>query len=117
MVFRFLVLTIAMAFVALGNCQALAQEDISVLFVGNPEGPRMADFTSFLEKYFSKVGALAAKDFTPDAANGFDVVIFDYKLKDPKMPDLPLNYDKASVLISSGGALFNRELKLKIDWL
>ena len=107
--------------------------ELRVLYTGDPENDRTADFTRFLEEHFAHVGSTSYETFTAEDADGYDVVIFDwptiyprdengevlrdnFSLKMPGAPRLPADWDKPSILIGSAGQrLFDR--RSKFDWL
>jgi hypothetical protein len=113
----FVVITLALLLLLSAWSGAEEKADMAILFVGMPDTERTAEFMSFLGEHFREVGFTASETFVPERADPYDVVVFDYMWGFKKVPDLPLDYDRASVLIASGGGLFNKELKLKIDWL
>jgi hypothetical protein len=108
--------------------------DLKVLYAGNPGSDREKDFRSFLEKHFAKVGTADYREFSPDRAKGYDVVILDWtsiyprdehgkieprinRLNSPTPPKLPADYDRPTILIGAAGAYVAQPLRLKIDWL
>jgi hypothetical protein len=99
---------------------------LKVLYAGVPDSTRTKDFVSFLESQFTKVGTAPYTEFSPKLADGFDVVVFDAGAKPnrkddeiglPKPPNLPRDFDRATVLIGGAGTNIALSLKLKIDWL
>lgn len=101
-----------------------AKISLRVLYAGVPAAPRTTEFVAFLEKHFAKVGQAPYSQFTPKMAEGYDVVIFDAEAKPtdssiglPKAPKLPMDYDRATVLVAGAGVMAVLPLKTKIDWL
>jgi hypothetical protein len=109
---------------ALNESEPTEKTKIRVLYAGVPEDPRTAEFVAFLEKHFVLVGTTSYSAFTPKDADGYDVVVFDAEPKPstnaiglPPSPHLPLDFDRASVLVGGAGVLATMPLKLKLDWL
>jgi hypothetical protein len=104
--------------------QGDAKIKLRVLYAGVPGDARTVEFVAFLEKHFTKVGQASYSQFQPKMADGYDVVLFDAEPKPtpghiglPSSPNLPEDYDRASVLIAGAGVLAVRQLQTKIDWL
>jgi len=96
----------------------------------------MADFERFLTEHFATVGTASLEEFTAQDADDYDVVILDwvsiyprdengnidrenFQLRMPRFPELPKDYDKATVMISSVAARVggHPNHQLKFDWL
>jgi hypothetical protein len=98
---------------------------LRVLYAGRPGDARTAEFVAFLGQHFAKVGEVSYSDFEPKMADGYDVVVFDAASKRmtpnslglPKRPNLPPDYDRASVLIGGAGVMAVMPLQPKLDWL
>jgi len=98
--------------------------NVRVLYAGVLDDPRTTEFVGFLEQHFVSVGRTSYSDFTPKDADGYDVVVFDAEPKPtintiglPRAPNLPSDYDRASILVGGAGVLATMPLKLKLDWL
>lgn len=135
--------------------QTQNKQDISVLYVGfNPEKEmpaelpkgwlderfneeyktRMPSFVEYLDKYFSKVGSIDAREYTAEISNKYDVTIFDESVKpikervvhtDPETGKflsmeraiyLPEDYDRPSIFIGHTADVLGRSLGSKLDW-
>jgi hypothetical protein len=106
--------------------------DLKVLYAGAPESRRTTEFTEFLGKTFTEVGAVELKSLDAKAAAKYDVVIIDspspYRkttetrvagsgFKMPEAPKLTTAFTKPAILMgAAGGAVLNR-LEIKLDWL
>jgi hypothetical protein len=108
--------------------------NLKVLYAGNPGSDREKDFTSLLERHFTRVAAMSYEAFKERDAKDHDVVILDWtsiyprdehgaiakeftSLKSPKAPKLSGSYDRPTILIGAAGISAVRPLKLKLDWL
>jgi hypothetical protein len=127
---RYGVLTAVLAALAASGQTASAAEkiDLKVLYAGNPGSPRAKDFVSFLGRHFARVAETNYEKFKPQAARGFDVVIFDWtsigardkdgiSLPSPMSPKLSRDFDRPAVLIGAAGGSVAEQLRLKINWL
>ncbi len=130
---------LAILILLLASSSAFASEDrqdIDVLYAGKPGSERMADFERFLAEHFAAVGTTSLETFTSEDADAYDVVILDwvsifprdkdgrinrenFQLRLPRFPELPKDYDKATVMISSVAARVggHANQQLKFDWL
>lgn len=129
-----------------------AKEKVSVLYVGgspdiNTIGldisdsvaiaksakMRMADFTRFLKKRFTKVTAIEGKDYTPEMSDAYDVTVFDGKPKAvrPEIREydadgrviqferpayLPSDFNRAAICIAEMSEDLGRSIGTKNDW-
>ena len=128
----------AVANVSLGEPQEAAaaiaveqvkKQDVKVLYAGNPEHERTADFEKFLKQHFTEVGVTSFEKVTPESAKDYDVIIFDWSkilmkdangalsLKMPKRPDLPKDFRPPMILIGGSGVQVAEKLGAKIHWL
>ena len=120
---------LAALLLAITACASPAAQEPSkiplrVLYAGVPEDARTAEFLDFLREHFTTVGSTPYTGFKPAQADDYDVVIFDAEAKLsantiglPTPPNLPLDYDRASVLVSGAGVAAAYSLQLKLDWL
>ncbi|MBV8879459.1 MAG: hypothetical protein JO332_05830 [Planctomycetaceae bacterium] len=121
--------TISVVAMALGGCaepSARSPEKINlkILYAGVLGDARTTEFVSFLKHHFVTVGETSYSDFKPDAADRYDVVIFDAEAKVnpqsiglPSAPQVPPDFERASVLVGGAGVLAAFPLRLKLDWL
>jgi hypothetical protein len=103
--------------------------DLKVLYAGAPESRRTKDFTEFLGKTFTEVGAVELKSLDAKAAAKYDVVIVDspspYRagtdtrsaFKMPESPKLALDFTKPTILMGAAGGVVLGDLKIKLQWL
>ena len=91
---------------------------------GRPGDARTTEFVAFLGQHFVKVGEASYSAFEPKMADEYDVVLFDAAREKttntiglPPRPKLPLDYDRASVLIGGAGVMAVMPLQSKLDWL
>ena len=108
-----------------GGASAADKQHISVLYAGASGSQRESAFLEFLRQHFTRVGSADAASFSPAAAEGYQVVILDWKplyangkyLGGLPTVDLPDDYDRATIMIGGlGGNIGGRE-KLLLDWL
>lgn len=106
----------------------IPKQDLAVLYAGDPDGARTADFEEFLGKHFKNVGTTSYEEFEPEAMEGYDVVIFDWgkvyfrenesgRLQLPKVPKLPKDFSRPMVLIGSPGIRIAEQFGARLDWL
>lgn len=114
------------AMAAFGICAAAngqAKLPLKILYAGIEKDDRTPGIMDFLKEHFERVGFAPFTEFKPEMADGYNVVIFNAPMPRgrnvpmPRAPKLPKDFNRASVLIASGGANVARELNLKIDWL
>jgi hypothetical protein len=106
--------------------------DLKVLYAGAPESRRTKDFTEFLGKTFTEVGAVELKSLDAKAAAKYDVVIVDSPtpylseaesrragtgFKMPEAPKLTTDFTKPTILMGAAGGRVLGELKIKLNWL
>lgn len=97
--------------------------DLAVLYVGSQDGPRTADFVTFLRRHFATVGTAVYPTFQAQEADPYDVVVLDVEMH-PKensigigpQPKLPADYARATVLVNGPGVIVAEKLGSKIDW-
>ena len=97
--------------------------DLSILYAGAPGGEREKRFVEFLEAWFPEVQTISLEELSPKSAEGFDVVVADWKSRykngnyqqdaDPKVR-LDPRYSKPTICISSVGTAICGG---KLDWL
>lgn len=87
---------------------------LDVVYLGNPDSDRFADYGKFLEQHFQSVRTLPRDGFDPEAAGDADVVLLDWSQSDVdimKMKEVesPLGDRDAwrtpTVLLGSAGLL------------
>jgi hypothetical protein len=94
---------------------------LKVLYAGAPKSERAADFRSFLEGHFAKVGMADYLSLSAADTKDYDVVILDWPDLPPrdekgfKRPALDRDYDRPTMLIGGGTLAVGRDLQLKID--
>ena len=94
---------------------------LKVLYAGAPKSERTADFRSFLERHFAKVGLADYLSLSAADTKGYDVVILDWPDLPPrddkgfKRPALEADYDRPTILIGGGTLAVGRHLELKVD--
>ena len=82
--------------------------DLKVLYAGNLKSDRTADFRSFLEKQFTRVGVADYLSLRQEETKAYDVVILDWPDFPPRdngvfqHPALDQNYDRPTILIGGG---------------
>jgi hypothetical protein len=114
--------------------QADERFGLDVLYAGNPGSEREKDFTTLLNRYFTKVSATDYRRFTAESAKGHDVVILDWtsiyprdehgkiaekfdRLNSPDpIPQVTESYDRPTILIGAAGGWVAQRVRLKIDW-
>ncbi|AGA28364.1 protein-disulfide reductase DsbD domain-containing protein [Singulisphaera acidiphila] len=95
--------------------------NLRVLYAGDPKNARTADFRSFLEKHFTKVGLADYLSLGQAETKGYDVVILDWPGLPPRdqagfrHPALDRNYDRPTILIGGGSLGVGRSQQLKLD--
>ena len=107
--------------------------DLRVLYAGNPDSERMQDFERFLNEHFAKVTTADYREFTPETANDYDVVIFDWTsiyprdangkvtfdvagISSPKPPKLDRTFDRPVVMIGAAAGSIANQLQIAINW-
>ncbi len=103
------------------------KQDLRVLYAGDPDDERTADFGRFLSAHFAKVGVTSYKTVMPANMVDYDVVIFDWGkifdreknvLRRPRRKsELPRNYARPTVLIGAPGIRIAEGLGARLDWL
>lgn len=105
--------------------------DLKVLYAGNPGSERAHDFCSFLKTRFTQVESKDFQTLTDDAANGYDLVIFDWtsiyprdrlghllpldpSVTWPSPPKLSATFHRPSILVGAAGGVLASSLRLKI---
>ena len=92
-----------------------------VLYTGDPKSDRTADFRSFLEKHFTRVGLADYLSLRQADTKGYDVIILDWPDLPPrkdgvfKVPALGRDYDRPTILIGGGTLGVGRSQQLKLD--
>jgi hypothetical protein len=116
------------------SLSAAERFNVRVLYCGDPESQRQADFHAFLAQHFTQVTLRDLREFMEADAEGQDVVIFDWsmgydgkggidqaKRKRFRVPHVSMKFARPTILIAWAGgevATWHRNpLKLKIDWL
>ena len=107
-------LWIGVVLTAMGSSRGIAAEPrlpLNVLYVGNADTPRAAQFVEFLESQFERVEAVDRGKFDPADARDADVVLLDWSQRDTEVEDTvsPLgpreSWSKPTVLLGSAGLL------------
>lgn len=107
-------LWIGVVLMAIGSPRGIAGESrlpLNLLYVGNEDTPRAAQFVEFLESQFERVDAVDRGKFEPAAARDADVVLLDWSQRDTEVEEAvsPLgpreNWSKPTVLLGSAGLL------------
>lgn len=95
-----------------------------VLYAGTPDCERSRQFLALLGEHFAAVEFTDYSGFAPQRAEGFDVVVLDAHVRPtersiglPLRPELPDDYDRATVLIGAGGVNVAESFESKLDWL
>src|SRR5262245_62778785 len=127
LLFRFAAIAAALIIAAPNPALAGDKQPLRVLYAGCPGSQRETDFLAFLREQFAKAESCSAEKFKPEMADGFDVVLFDWRKivieKDGQvridLPQvaLPERYARATVLIGGMGGMMGNTNKLKLDWL
>lgn len=100
------------------SLSAAELDQLTVLYVGDPDSPRARDFTGFLELNVAKVGTAPRAAFDSKQAVNFDVVVLDWPQSGSTVgawtQGSPLgeraNWSKPTVLLGSAG------LNLAVVW-
>ncbi len=103
--------TFLLAMLVVGLCPAIELRDLKVLYVGNTNSARAADFAAFLSTNVARVEIAARNGFDPAKAAPFDVVLLDWSQSDsrgqfpPKKSPLGERnaWTKPTVLLGSAG--------------
>jgi hypothetical protein len=103
--------TFLLAMLVVGLCPAIELRDLKVLYVGNANSARAADFAAFLSTNVAQVEIAARYEFDPAKAGPFDVVLLDWSQSDsrgefpPKKSPLGERnaWTKPTVLLGSAG--------------
>ena len=116
---------VAVAGVALvlfaSTCWSAEPINLKVLYAGDPKSDRTADFRSFLEKHFTRVGLADYLSLRQADTKGYDVIILDWPDLPPreqgvfKHPALGRDYDRPTILIGGGTLGVGRSQQLKLD--
>ena len=81
--FIILALTITLSAASLSGAQAADDAanliDLKVLYAGHAGSERAKDFESFLTQHFREVATTSYSEFSPEQADDFDVVVFDWR--------------------------------------
>ena len=121
---------------ARGEEQAEAARPIAlrVLYAGNPESDRAADFEKLLKEHVAAVEIADYRKFEPAHADDFDVVIFDWsstyprdedgkinwgkehRFSPPQPPKLTREFRRPAVLIGAAGGGLTHSLDIAINW-
>ena len=129
----------ALAFVGVQAASTLGEQvpaeksPLRVLYAGKPGSEREADFAKFLGERFSTVKTGNYEKFSPDDAEDFDVVIFDWpsvyprdaagkvdfknqKMLTPKPPEIDGKFSRPTILIGAAGGGLAQKLNTAINW-
>jgi hypothetical protein len=93
--------------------------NLKLLYAGQPGSEREKEFVAFLSERFAQVKTADLARFTPNDANGSDVVLFDYAgdgFKAPR-PRLPQDYARATVAMGVIGAFICDQQGLKTGYM
>ena len=124
----------ALAFGAVLTAQAGVQDadappkaklQVRVLYAGDADHARTAQWRTFLGRYFEKVGTVAMSSLSRENAKDFDVVIIDspspYQpnrgFEMPKPARLPEDWARPTILMGAAGGSVIRSFRIKIGWL
>ncbi|MBV4360401.1 protein-disulfide reductase DsbD domain-containing protein [Pinibacter aurantiacus] len=149
---KYLVFLLAVAFssIAMAQSKSGAKQNLKILFVGGSANwsrehftsneemkqdtiRRIASFVEMLNKYFTSVTAIDAKDYQQKMSDNFDVTVFDGApkaiAKSATITDasgkvigyksaayLTEDFDKPTVFIGEMGEKLGRSIGLKADW-
>src|SRR5262245_57049274 len=80
-----------------GPVSAPDRQPLHVKYVAGANGERTADFKTFLEGEFAAVSVTTGRDFDPKAAEPYDVLIVDTRIRSP----LPADFTKPILLLGS----------------
>ena len=129
----------------------IKKSDLKILYVGGSSGievfgrntdsatvqkdamARTVSFEKMLKQYFKTVGIVQGKDYTMDLSDGYDVTIFDGKIKEltptkivrdangnvteyKKAAFLTEDFNRPAIVIAEMGEIFGRSIGLKTDW-
>jgi hypothetical protein len=118
-------LALALGYASSADAQAAKKIDLKVLYAGEEEKhPRTQDYMNFLKQHFTTVGYAPYTEFKPEMADAYQVVVFDAFADQtrggiglPRAPELPQDFNRASVLVAGAGVNVARKMNLKFDWL
>ncbi len=102
-----------------------AKLDLRVLYAGEPDHERTADWRRFLDGAVREVGVADVARLSRADTTGFDIVIVDTpppfddagKFKGRKVAELPGDWDRATVALGYGAGMILRNREIKLDWL
>jgi hypothetical protein len=93
-------------------------QPLRILYAGELEHPRTAEFVDFLKTRFSKVSTIAFADLSTETAADSDVVVIDIPGSDMetfRRISLPERFDRSTILFGINGARLGEKEELKLN--
>lgn len=108
------------------NFETVMKQNVDPAVLEASVKERMANYTKFLKQNFTTVKSIEGKDYTPAMSNDYDVTVFDGMPAAIEPRDdakrifhgryLPMDFDRASVMIGSMSEELGRRIGTKNDW-